>query len=374
MSKMKQVMTGLLVVTMAVTGMLSILVTTNAAEAETMPETIYYDDTLQIGNYWTKAEKEVPVKEGYVFGGWYTSEDEVTYTALKEADIDTDGDGVADITKATYAKFVPAYILSVKSQIDIDTQNAGQASGTDGKAFLRVISAVDSTKYEQVGFDLFYDKTHEETEDTVITKVYKKITNDETGEEGWKPTNVFGPSANYFSIMKINGISNDNCDNILYVRPYWVTLDGTRVEGLSKYVRVMDGYTSNQYISVPINLLTGGAVAAGKMEMTYDYKTLNYVGFDSGVLLPEMNVNVDESTGTIRFVGNTTVGENNAYTDVESESDIYVNVWFQKKSAEEIETAGGTVPEFWSFVMSEESFCNWAETMVTDVKAWDVRY
>ena len=81
----------------------------------------------------------------------------------------------------------------------------------------------------------------------MITRVYESIKNDETGTGGWKPQEEFGPASNYFSVLKVNNITNDNCDNILYVRPYWKTLDGTRVEGVSKYIRVMDGYDGNQW-------------------------------------------------------------------------------------------------------------------------------
>lgn len=332
----------------------------------TMPEQIDYDNTYEIATYWKN--RTAPAKSGYVFGGWYTKND-TTYTPIKEAELNQNG---VDAFEGAYAKFVPAYVLSVKAQL----QKATEDEETRGDStFLRVISAVDSTQYKNVGFDVLFNKktpfATEEDKKTVITTVYENLSNDE-GEINAREE--FGAPATHFSVLRINSIKEKNYAKVIYVTPYWTTMDGTKVEGISKYVRVMDGYTSNKYISVPVNLLTGDAVAAGKIHMEYDYKTLNYVGYDTGVLLPNMEVNVDESNGVIKFVGNAMVGENNQYQDVEPESDIYANVWFQKKPDDEITNAGATVPERWEFLMSNLSFCDWNENWVKNVKAWDTRY
>lgn len=358
MKKSKQVMAGFLVMAMAVVGILSTSVVNATGATE---QTVEYE-ALSLSTYW-KADGEgtAPTKEDSVFGGWFKSVGENTYTALSAADIDENGDGEIDFVGTAYAKWVPSYVLSVKAQIDLASQQAKQAAGENGNAFLRVISTVDSTDYQEVGFDLFYDKTYKETENTVITKVYESIKNTETGEDVWTPENEFGPASDFFSVLKVNGISNDNCDNILYVRPYWKTMDGTRVEGVSKYVRVMDGYDGNEFISVPVNLMTGSKVSAGRMTMTYN-TGLKYIGYEPGVLLPNMSVNA-ETNGTIKFVGNTLVEAG----DVEPESNIYANVWFQVEE-------GATEPEQWDFTMAVGDFCNWAEELVEDLKAWNITY
>ena len=41
-------------------------------------EAIDWDNThYEMKNYWSEANKKAPVKEGYVFGGWYTDQDGV---------------------------------------------------------------------------------------------------------------------------------------------------------------------------------------------------------------------------------------------------------------------------------------------------------
>ena len=138
-------------------------------------------------------------------------------------------------------------------------------------------------------------------------------------------------------------------------------MDGTRVEGLAKYVRVMDGYASNRYISVPVNLLDGDAVAAGKLQMKYDQTKLEYVGFDSGVILPEMEVNVNASSGLINFVGNGT----DTNKDMDPTSGIYANVWFKKSTKDSAHL---------EFDVKNLEFCNWGEEIISNVKAWDIQY
>ena len=138
-------------------------------------------------------------------------------------------------------------------------------------------------------------------------------------------------------------------------------MDGTRVEGLAKYVRVMDGYASNRYISVPVNLSEGSAVAAGKLQMKYDQTKLEYVEFDSGVLLPEMEAKANASTGLINFVGN----GSDTSKDVDPASGIFANVWFKKLTND---------TSHLEFDIKNFEFCNWALNMVDNVKAWDLQY
>ena len=357
---------GLILISLMLLSNFAIPMKADASES-TMPEQIDYDnENYEIAAYWE--DRIAPTKPGYVFGGWYTKND-TKYTPIREAEIVDKG---VEAFEGAYAKFVPAYVLSVKAQLQKTTED----DATRGDStFLRVISAVDSTQYKNVGFDVLFNKktpfSDEENKKTVITTVYESLKNDE-GEIF--ATEEFGSPATHFSVLKINSIKAKNYTKVIYVTPYWTTMDGTKVEGISKYVRVMDGYTSHKYISIPVNLLTGDAVAAGRVQMEYDYKTLRYIGYDAGVVLPKMEAHVDESNGVIKFVGNATVGENNQYEEVEPESGIYANVWFQKKSDAEISEAGATVPERWEFFMSNLSFCDWNENWVTNVKAWDTRY
>lgn len=355
----KRVIACILTLTIAVSVSVSGVLSTSVVSAEELATQEVFYEAGDMKTYWEQGK--APVKENYVFGGWFSSDGGENYMALTPSNIDSNNDGEVDFDGTAYAKWVPSYVLSVKAQIDLASQQAGCAAGTDGKAFLRVISTVDSTDYREVGFDLFYDKIYKETENTAITKVYASIKNDATGSGSWTPQEVFGSASNYFSILKVSNISDANCDNILYVRPYWKTMDGTRVQGVSKYIRVMDGYDENRYISVPINLMMGSPVAAGRMQMTYD-TNLTYIGYEPGVLLPNMEIRTDVD-GIVKFLGSAAT----VNADVNPASDIYANVWFQVKD-------GAVIPEQWEFKMIEGDFCNWTEELVTDILAWDICY
>ncbi len=346
MRKFKNLVAILLVAAMFVAGVSLTPSTVKADATLNIPTTVDYDNAYEIAEFWGE---KVPVKDGYVFGGWYTKTG-TSYTAITEAQLTANGVGEY---AGAYAKFVPAYVLSVRMQLAKATE---QNNGTDASTYLRVISAVDSTSYKEVGFDLLYGKKLEQS--AKVSKVYKNIVNNE-GSINVK--DVFGEPAEYFSVLKIEELASKNYENIIYVKPYWTTMDGTKVEGLSKYIRVMDGYEKNQYISVPVNLSEGSDVAAGKLQMTYDQTKLQYVGFDSGVILPEMEVKANDSTGRINFVGN------GSDTDklVNPASGIYANVWFKKTTSD----AGHL-----QFDVKNLEFCTWKPAMVDNVKAWDIQY
>lgn len=347
MRKFKNLVAILSIVATLVAGISFIPSTAKANDTLNIPTTVEYDNTYDIEELWGK---EVPVKDGYVFGGWYTKSGQEQYTAITEAQLQNGG--VKNYTGA-YAKFVPAYVLSVRMQLAKATEDN---NGADASTYLRVISAVDSTSYQEVGFDLLYGKKLEQN--ATVSKVYKNIVN---AEGSINVKDVFGEPAEYFSVLKIDQIASKNYKSIIYVKPYWTTMDGTKVEGLSKYVRVMDGYEKNQYISVPVNLSEGSDVAAGKLQMTYDQTKLQYVGFDSGVILPEMEVKANDSIGRINFVGNGT----DTTANVNPTNGIYANVWFKKTTSDTAHL---------EFDVKNLEFCTWEPAMVDNVKAWDIQY
>ena len=363
MKKLSKTLAGLMAVVMVLLGLSVSPVEVDAS----MPETVYYDDAqeFKIKDYWaeTVADAKAPVKDGYVFGGWYMPGEEAgKYVAINQADIVNSTNKVDDFSDAV-AKFVPSYVLSVRTQLQTETEiNNGEGVEV---TYLRVLSAVDSVKYMNVGFDVLFNKRTpfgaEAQEKTVMSKVYKSLT---AMDAPIYANAIFGSAASHFSALKIEGITSKNYDKVIYVTPYWTTKDGTKVEGVAKYVRVSDGYASDKLISIPVNLLSGVEVAAGKMQFTYD-ANLQYVGWDTGVLFPEMNIHVDEEDRTIQLVGNVSEAGNK-----DSGKDIYANVWFRYTGTEIL------TPNTFEFTMNAESFCNWDEIMYKDgdVIAWDVRY
>lgn len=332
-----------------------------------IPEDVYYECDIDITKYWSKDEKKVPVceTEGYFFGGWFQENADGTHTVLKEAYLEE-----VDLSelKNVCAKFVPSYLFSVKAQIE---KEAESSNGNKDTTYLRLITGLDSNEYQKVNFDVYYNNRedlHAVSPD--ITKLHDSILND---DGNLQPETTFGEAAHVFAVVRLTQIKQYNYNKIIYARPYVTTMDGTQVWGNAKYVRVEDGFDSNEYISVAVNLQEGGDMAAGSLALLYDQTTLNVFDVTTGRLLDEVDSKVNTETGIIKFVGNATIGDDSTYSDVKPDG-LYVNVRFKKKSAAELEQAGITeIPAHWSFEAIEETFCNWDEKLV-DVKAWDIRY
>ncbi len=351
MKNMKKVIVTLMATLMVVVG---VAVVPNSASADNtlnIPTTVEYDNEYKIADYWE--DRVAPSKEGYVFGGWYTKLNDNSYKVITEENLTTEG---VDTYADAYAKFVPAYVLSVRMQL---AKGAETANGTGvEETYLRVLSGVDSTNYKEVGFKVWFNKKSSTQQVATLSNVYKNISNDDGSINA---TEVFGEPATHFSVLKIDKIASKNYEKVIYVTPFWTTMDGTRVEGQAKYVRVMDGYAKNHYISVPVNLTEGSDVAAGRLQMKYDQTKLEYVGFDAGVLLPEMVVNANQTTGNISFVANgTETGVN-----VNPAEHVYANVWFKKVTNE---------TSHLKFDIKNLEFCNWDEAIINNVKAWDIKY
>ena len=337
----------------------------HAAEPS-IPNDVYYEDDINIADYWTKdlqEENAVPVseKEGYFFGGWFQKNTDGTYTALTEADLVE-----ADLaTLNASAKFVPSYLFSVKAQIEKAAQTAN-GIGVE-TTYLRLITGLDSNEYQKVNFDVYYNNRedlHAKSPD--LTNLYSKM---ENADGILEPKTTFGDAANYFGVVRLTKIWDDNYNKIIYARPIVTTMDGTEVWGNAKYVRVEDGFASNEYISVPVNLHAGSDMAAGSLTLSYDNTTLDVKDVTAGRLLSEMEYNIDAKNGVIKLVLNG-VAKNSQFNNVKPDG-LYVNIRFKKKADASKELM------HWNFAATDESFCNWEEQMLLDenaVKAWDVRY
>lgn len=377
MKTMKQIMAGLLVAVMLVAGIVLTPASADASETETIENgengVIYVlDETnLKFSDYWTVDAKAAPTRAGFVFGGWYIKDGE-EMKAIKESD-------GKDITSA-YAKFVPAEVLSVRAQLETATE---EGNGNTDSTYLRLLSGVNGLDYQKVGFDIYYNKKHHEdaTAATNITKVFSTITNSETGSQPITANTIFGSAATHFSVLRLAEIKQVNYKYVIYVTPQWTTLDGTLVEGQGKYVRVMDGYADNHFISVPVNFLSGSQVAAGQMEMTYDSRLevvavegMATAGFDTGEIMTGMSyqndTTVTDGKCTVKIVGNIDKAPDDDTVGVEPETGIYANVWFKVTDP----TVDTSDIDAWEFGMKNFSFANWDENMVKDLIAWDFKY
>lgn len=356
---MKKFTTGILAASLVLAGSMIYSTTTEAAN-----ESVTYDQANEAFEEW-KTSRTAPVKAGYLFGGWYTSKD--GGEVLTE---ETVGTHIGDV----YAKFVPSYVLSVKAQIDANTQNNG--ANDKAEASIRILTGVDSLRYQYVGAKILLGNKKDINAETKTTVYQTLLMSDDDNTKKVNANELFGTAANYFSVWKIGKIEDINDDSIIYVRPYWVTMDGTIVYGLAKYVHVEDGYLG--YVSVPINVMSGKSVAAGLAEMGYDSNKLQIIenGVESGRLFDD-GIEVNTSiTGSVKIAGNgKTVG---TYKD----ESILANVRFKVIDGSQMFVEDSADSKVWkrnqtlTFDINDESldFSNWDENKVDDPGVWNIQY
>lgn len=192
------------------------------ASAEGTTGILYLSDERIAGRNKVDGNYEVPTKDGYVFGGWY-SDDKGQYPLDEEQ---------ANKATTAYAKWVPDYVLSVKAQVN---QNALNDDFTgNNRAAIRLLTSVDSLDYTSVGFDVvrgdYKDYTYHLNSKNVFSRV--RVVGETAGtytEE--TPEGVFGSDSHFFEAVTFKNMPESAVNTELTVTPYWVTLDGTRVEG-----------------------------------------------------------------------------------------------------------------------------------------------
>lgn len=375
LKSMKIIVSSVVAIAIVVTGSFVTSVgakASEATEAETISSVQYleYGDQFDYasyleGNMAPEYKGDDAAGFGYLFGGWYIKNGD-NYTAIKEtADLPEDRSTVV-------AKFVPAQVLSVKCQ------NWAGTDAESDKVVIRVISAVDSKSYSKYGFKIskIVDGvvtdlgTYSPNDNPVYTKFnYYENIDDTTPTASYIPSDLFGSAAGYFTSCTVGYISKDNHDKIICIKPFWVTLDGTEVEGLSKYAHVEDGYLG--YVNVPVNLnilSDSNKAAAGVLSVGYDKSALEFLGVEDGVengkVFDEIAVN-KVSDGVIKCVGNT--------IDVsdKTKNDIYINLKFKKLTGQTNDAPAKG--EFYEFSVTGEDFCDSAEQSTTP-DVWNIKY
>ena len=188
--------------------------------------------------------------DGYIFAGWY-AEDDTVVTDETTGEENFTGNPVVTLVGYMHenvkALFVEESVLDVKGQIAIldnedgtaDDGNMDVATVTDTtKANLRLVTSVDSLKYQNVGFEISY--TYDETPvstGSVTNYVYKNLTvvdgTDGAADEKMVPSKVFSKRSQYFKACTVNGVPKDAFYTDFSVRAYWVTVDGAKVYGSS---------------------------------------------------------------------------------------------------------------------------------------------
>ena len=324
-------------------------------------------------------ELEESKKVGYLFAGWFTKEG----NPIKEkAD--------AGNAQTVAAKFIPSYLTGIACQVKA---NAG-VEGVNATN-LRIVSLVHSTNYEAVGFNVYgrddyngdgvvdewvmYQYSSTTANKAQSTKVYSGLqvhklddSNNLVADGTPKtPADIFGADAEgfKFTTMNLSGIPQDSYDTIMAIKPYWITLDGTVVEGMGEFDRVSDSKLVNgesDIVNISVNIKDASAIAAGMMDVSYSVQNFKYIGADYGRVFEEMEINPDEANGIVKCVGNV--------EDVESNStkanEVYVNLRFQKTAENSL--AKGTA-EF-AITIPEKGFCDIGENTVTDFSVWNIKY
>ena len=329
----------------------------------------YVEMTTAFKNTWVddRTKAAVPSEDGYVFGGWCTKDgDTDSYTMLDQKSA---AEAATDNSTTVYAKFVPAYVMNVKAQVDSETGTKGGARGTKGS--IRLVSTVDSKDYQKVGFQVILktDKgtveVKQDGQPLETTKVYNKIlVSGETDVAKAKEANeCFGSVAKFFSVWKLEGISATSDAKIMEVTPYWYTPDGTKVLGNTKYVHMEDGYNDNMYVSIPVLLHEETEGAVGIFTVTYP-EGLTLIGVNpvenGNIFSDEIEYYNDTASRTIKIVGNADTVDTNEALD-----GLCVNLRFKPDT---------TVTARLNFYIGNEDFSNWAEGKLGDVDAWNIQY
>ena len=370
----KRMMAGALILAMAVVGVVNMPQQAEAENAGVVKsqkvenaDFVAYIDAKKAPEC-TLADSE---NIGYLFAGWYKDE------ALSEPIAEKEGIGT-DV----YAKFVPSYLTGIACQVDT---KEGEMRN------LRVVSLVHSQYYNAVGFNVYgrYDADNDGTNETEwlmyshdaetddkkaeTTTLFKGLYAYENNKTTLKkPENVFGADAEgfYFTTVSIAGIGvkhNPNTnkdvdfrDATMAVKPYWITLDGTYVEGMGEFNRVNDYY--NQIVNVSVNIKNATEIAAGIINVKCP-AGFTLVEGECGRVFEQAKC---AQKGTlIRCVGNVKEAANST-----NPNDVYMNLRFSVAEGTQIKLGENN----FSVSIPDKGFCNMNEEVKMDVDAWNIKY
>lgn len=247
-----------------------------------------YTDLEEVADY-LAGKNTYPTEEGYLFAGWYTTNtipdilanaetEEEEKEALKYAIRSDIPEGVESV----YALFVPASVLDVKAQL-----SAGLLGGLDGntKGSIRFVTTVNSLLYKEVGFEISYINSKGAKKSAVSSsnKVYEKLyavgsTTEEykENEKEYLPTE-FCDASKYFKACNLNNVPASDFTVPFTIKPFWVTLDGSKVYG-EAVIKSMDDY----FLAEDVYVSTSETITNKKDEEGYGFSeeqpcvTLNY--------------------------------------------------------------------------------------------------
>lgn len=173
-------------------------------------------------NFATYTKETAPTLSGFVFAGWFT--DESCTTPFKDE----------TATGDVYAKFVHEQVLSVQAQIS--------TAHEDDSRDIRFVTTVDSLDYSEVGFEIAFGDS-----ETYVPKASKTVYSSlyamgsDSAVMSYVPSEVFSPVSEFFNTYAFKNVGSSYFDKDFKVKPYWVTLDGTKVYGTEVTKSISDG-------------------------------------------------------------------------------------------------------------------------------------
>ncbi len=348
----------------------AVLVQPQAAKAAELPTvSVMHEVTMDVltAHFGKDAPEEKP---GYMFAGWYAQvgqEPQVVIRKLTDEILKEEGVKIL-------AKYIASHMTRVSCQITAGTFDGTQ---TAEKTNMRIVSLIDSKSYRAVGFNLYrqtwneaegkfvekpfsvYDPTNPTDHAAQSTKKYNALRVYNADGATYKdvtPKEIFGDQAAdfFFTTVRINNIPSSAYENcIIVIRPYWITLDGTYVEGVGKYIRVAD--SRDGITNITVDLKQAADIAAGKLSIQYP-EGYTYKDWNTGRVFEEMTVVHDEANRQIHCIGNVA----DIRQDAADPSDIFINLRFAKEGNA---ATGTSIFE----ILSGFQFANRGEELVTDL-------
>lgn len=204
-----------------------------------------YSDITGFRSSGTYTKPDAPSEySSYIFSGWYLDENGAKALTENEANNTKSG---------AYAKFVPKDVLSIKAQVSANLLNPDTEDDATGA--IRFVTTVDSKKYSKVGFIFDIDggtQDYEVANEYVYTELFAvdPVTGEKGEVEKITPEETFCSLSKYFKTCTFYNIPQSQYDVKITATPFWVTVDGTYVEGVTDTKTINDGKISGwAYVS-----------------------------------------------------------------------------------------------------------------------------
>ena len=367
---LKKAGAGLFAVVMVAAGSgMSSIVADAATTQGVQSDVVYEDVTYATCKSYIDANNKVPEYKdiagaedsfGYLFAGWFKTDNDASANAITASTT-----GIAN-DATVYAKFVPAYVMSVKCQ------NLSTTTTSSSSTSIRLLSSLDSPRYSAFGFrveKLTENADGSYTETLIGEKSVSKIfaggidIYSGAGFDTYETKYVFGEKSSYAASLTLTDVTDFSA--VYSIQPYWVTFDGTKVYGLARNAHVEDGL--NGYINVPVNLKSADDVAAGILSVDCSALPAGYKldKVERGAAFQQMDYN-DKGNNVIKLVGNVSDITKNAKSN-----DLFVNLRFKPTGDKAARSYDGT---FYHFNVSDVNFSDINENEPADYTVWNIQY